>query len=401
MNNYLKELFETENTVIIPGFGALTMVNRSKNELMFMSFMKHNDGTLINWIAKKEGCDVEEAKKRVELFVDEINFSINSGKSFDIEGLGSFVKDSAGDIQFIQDEVTNQATPVVEVASPEDKVEVEIDEPAIVEEQVVEEVIEEKLIEEEEPISESHDVIQESSIIESTPDVEEKAQNNQVVSEEEPAMVSEEEQWNDDLDLPPINYKPERPKKPILEKAKKDKKKRNLSSVWLLLMAAIIFGGATLVGMYYSDIAAKIPFLATEKKEKIFEVDPSTFGNDSTEYMVEEEFEEEKAEESTQVEKEETQEETQNPEKTSPITYSNSGLRFDKNLPIQVIVGSFGQESNATRMVSKLKAEGLPAEILGVYNGLYTVSAASFASMDEVKANASELQKIGSYWIKK
>src|SRR5690606_33962847 len=177
MNNYLKELFETENTVIIPGFGALTMVNRSKNELMFMSFMKHNDGTLINWIAEKEGCDVEEAKKKVELFVDELNFSINSGKSFEIAGLGFFEKDSAGDIQFVQNEMSSEeTTPIVETPIPEVKEEVIINEPEVIEhiaevvqEEKTEEEIVEELIEAEEPAIVPHEISQESSFLESEP----------------------------------------------------------------------------------------------------------------------------------------------------------------------------------------------------------------------------------------
>ena len=74
---------------------------------------------------------------------------------------------------------------------------------------------------------------------------------------------------------------------------------------------------------------------------------------------------------------------------------------MDKSLPVQAIVGSFGEEANANRFVEKLRAQGFPAEIIGVYGGLHTVSAASFSSMDDYKANRSQLESVGAHWVKK
>ena len=45
-------------------------------------------------------------------------------------------------------------------------------------------------------------------------------------NDKSPEEYSEKDQWNDDLDLPPINHKTEPSKKPILEKAEFDRKKK-------------------------------------------------------------------------------------------------------------------------------------------------------------------------------
>ena len=66
-----------------------------------------------------------------------------------------------------------------------------------------------------------------------------------------------------------------------------------------------------------------------------------------------------------------------------------------------MIVGSFGEVANANRMVEKLQTQGFPAQIIGVYGGLHTVSVASFNSMDEYKANQSQLESAGAHWVKK
>ena len=49
---------------------------------------------------------------------------------------------------------------------------------------------------------------------------------NSDYNDKSPEEYSEKDQWNDDLDLPPINHKTEPSKKPILEKAEFDRKKK-------------------------------------------------------------------------------------------------------------------------------------------------------------------------------
>lgn len=411
MNQYLIELFENENTVIIPGFGALTMVNRASNELMFMSFMKHNDGTLENYIATKENIEKVDAKLKIDGFVDEINFALNNGNSFTIESIGQFFKDAAGDIQFhplssMEQEVEATIIPPVQVPV-EPIVEDVVSEEPVVEQVVVEE---EKV----EPFLEPVEVVPE--IVEET--VVEPIIPEKTIVEEEVKVASEEEQWKDDLDLPPLNYKPDRPKKPILEKTKKDKKpRRGVGSLLLIVLALLIFGGATYVGINYNEIKQKIPFLASNEpstfekfKEKVgvseeMEDLDEQIALEDEEYALEDEAQEIEETPEVKVAEQSTPEVVKSVQKPveKPVVQVTANGKFtvDKSLPIQIIVGSFSQEANANRMVDKLAAKGFPAAIVGTSGGLFTVSAASFNSMAEYNANISEIQKVGSYWVKK
>lgn len=425
MNQYLIELFENENTVIIPGFGALTMVNRASNELMFMSFMKHNDGTLENYIATKENIEKVDAKLKIDGFVDEINFALNNGNSFTIESIGQFFKDAAGDIQFnpITNVVENTDSPissVVEVPVDVEPVKDEVIE-AVASEEVIEPIVEEAIVEN--PIIETPIAVEEvEPIVEAdtvvVEEIEEPIILEKPIVQDEIKIASEEEQWKDDLDLPPLNYKPDRPKKPILEKTKKDKKpRRGVGSLLLIVLALLIFGGATYVGINYNEIKQKIPFLASNEpstfekfKEKVgvseeMEDLDEQIALEDEEYALEDEAQEIEETPEVKVAEQSTPEVVKSVQKPveKPVVQVTTNGKFtvDKSLPIQIIVGSFSQEANANRMVDKLAAKGFPAAIVGTSGGLFTVSAASFNSMAEYNANISEIQKVGSYWVKK
>lgn len=408
MNNYLIEILKEENTVILPGFGAFTVVNRATNELMFMSFMKYNDGTLVNFIAKKEGISAEEAKEKIDNYVAEINAAIDGDGMFKLDQIGVFTKDSAGEVQFSSTPGDAAVTAPVVTVVPEPEVIVEIpEEIAPVEEEIhrVEEVPEEIPVPVE-TINAYEEQVTEEEVEVDEVDVplvnaEEPVVEIPVVIEENiPTPATEDEQWNDDLDLPPVNYKPERPKQPILEKTKKDKKPRRSGTLILMIIALLVTGGAAYVGFNYKDLKDKIPFLASaekEVKEDMKPVEDIETPEEPVEEIPEEEVVEEVAEEVAPEVTPEPAKET----KPTPAASSANGIRVDKALPIQVIVGSFGEVANANRMVEKLQAQGFPAQIIGVYGGLHTVSVASFNSMDEYKANQSQLQSAGAHWVKK
>lgn len=405
MNKYLIDLFKDENTVIIPGLGALTIVNRATNELMFMSYLKHNDGTLVKYIAERDGVDTDTAMGKVGRFVEEVKTALDNGGVFRLEQIGTFSKDAAGDIQYAPADEQNsgevKAADAVTVVQEEiAEVKEETPEPEPVQEMIVEK---EAIVEQREP--EVEQVIQDS-VVEEQPVNEEKVAEAVKTETEisEVAPASEEEQWNDDLDLPPLNYQPERPKKPILEKTKKDRKPRRTGTVWLLLFALIIVGASAYIGTNYNELKEKIPFLAAEKEvveenSDAVETEPEQEVEVVAEeaMMPEEEVVEEPKEVEIPVEKT-VEPKVKEQQTTVPVS---GGLRVDKQLPVQIIVGSFGEEANARRMVEKLKAQGFPAEVIGVHNGLHTVSAASFSSMEEYRANQSRLQDVGTHWVKR
>ncbi len=410
MNKYLIELFKEENTVIIPGLGALTVVNRATNELMFMSYLKHNDGTLVRYIARQENIEPDTAKEKIDRYVEEIIAAIANGGAFKVDGLGHFSKDASGEIQFssMQKEPVEETEPVVvpEVEKQEEVQDIVPEQPVRAEEIVPDAVIEDVQDRAEEIVAETGEAYTEAEeeVITIEPDEPLMVPAEPV----QPAPVTEEEQWNDDLDIPPVNYQPERPKKPILEKTKKDKKPRRNGTLWLLLIALIVMGGATYVGFNYKDLKEKIPFLASSGKQEVKDTENPAEDELTKEQNTEPEENEVWEEETNEAVTEEpvsepvaAPEEKKAEEKPKSVpVVSSGGLRVDKSLPVQVIVGSFGEEGNAARMVEKLRSQGFPAEIIGIYGGLHTVSAASFSSMEEYRANQSQLQSIGKYWVK-
>ena len=100
MIQYVEKLFQETKTIILPGLGALTITNPETKELMFMPFLKHDDGALAGFIEKEAGILGEEAKKMVS---DEIHSMLNdleSGKSVKFGNFGSFKKGADGDLEF-------------------------------------------------------------------------------------------------------------------------------------------------------------------------------------------------------------------------------------------------------------------------------------------------------------
>ena len=102
MNKYLQELLKLAKTVIIPGLGALTITNDKTGDIFFMSYLKHDDGKLAEFIASKEGIELIDAKNNLAKYVREITALLDKGESFDIFNFGKFKKDTSGDIVFEQ-----------------------------------------------------------------------------------------------------------------------------------------------------------------------------------------------------------------------------------------------------------------------------------------------------------
>jgi nucleoid DNA-binding protein len=103
MQKYIISLFNTNNRIIIPGFGALIKregLSPEASTVTFSPFLKYNDGLLVSYIAKKEDIPKDEAQKKIETFVDELKDKLNKDKRFPVEGLGEFKVDDKGNVSF-------------------------------------------------------------------------------------------------------------------------------------------------------------------------------------------------------------------------------------------------------------------------------------------------------------
>ena len=414
MDKYLISILKEVNTIIIPGIGALTIVNQETGEVMFMSYMKFDDEKLAKHIAEKENWELNEAKNLVSKYVRDINTKLDQGDSYDIYQFGSFAKGTDGEIEFTPwDGFSNASSDTIVVDS---KVEPAIEKEKEEEANPIQDKLEEIQQEAEETIVELKEEVEEikteeedhsiDAVIDLVEEVVAPEEEEKKIVEEKPVPpvvpVSEEEQWKDDLDVPPINLKKEIKKKPILEKAEKDKikKKRGAGFYILLVLLVILIGGGTYFAMNYNELKEHIPFLASQTKEEVEQPLEEEMEETTSSDQEDEEI---SSEESTEDIINETPEQTEVVEEVTPepiAMSSANGLSVNQSLPIQIIVGSFTEESNAERKIAQLKAAGVNAVNIGRYDGLHLVSIASFNGMSDVKENSESIKSAaGTYWV--
>lgn len=418
MNQYLLSILREVNTIIIPGVGALTITNAATGEIMFMPYLKFDDGKLAQHISEKEGMELNDAKNLVAKYVREIEAQLNIGESYDMYQFGSFYKNSEGEIEFkpwngineIQSSETliNQST-----IEPEPTTDNTIDNIEIVEEPIqAEPLINEPEISNNENILQLKKEHQEneteneldtaSSVAEFVVEETIHPVISEIREESIPETIyTEEQQWNDDLDLPPINAKIERPKKPIIEKVQKDKKRKSPAKVILLTLLFIVIGGGTTVFLMRDQLGISIPFLNASKESTEVKTTTSTKSTVEEETFTETETTEinetvEKPTTETPVEQEVTE---QSVSSSSDMIQTSTG-QIDRNKPYHIVGAAFTELSNAERYLKKLTDSGNSSVIIGKFDQLYIVSISSHSSQEEAKNALSEAIGISANaWI--
>ena len=146
MEKHLQQILQEVNTIIIPGLGALTVTNHKTGEIMFMPYLKYDDGKLATFIAEKEGITLDEAKVLISKDVSSILSAIEAGNGFNLNGIGSFKKDFSGDIEF-KSGVYVETSSAVSVSEDVNEIEESVAEEIStkVEEQIIEEPIDESV----------------------------------------------------------------------------------------------------------------------------------------------------------------------------------------------------------------------------------------------------------------
>ncbi len=389
MDKYLVEILKAFNTIIIPGLGALNLTNPETGECLFMPYLKYDDGKLSQYISETEGMSDNDAKNLIAKYVREIEAKLNIGESYDMYQFGSFVKNSSGDIEFnAWEKETKIENPIsekiVEIeVSPEEAI---ITEETVMtefvrEEEKYPEIIQEKnnAIEEpkEEKISFDLQVIVEEPIIVETVSVTEYTPE----SEDLEKNYSEADQWADDLDVLPLNAKIERPKKPIIEKIKKDKKQRKPLLYVLIIVGVFLIGGVLTFNTLFNNIEKAAPVIAKEtplkKSENRLLKKPSI---------------------KKTIKKEERKKVTIiNTEKSSvPVKETQADITNSYH----IIGGAFIDKSNADRYKNRLASEGNKSSIIGRFDKLYIVSISSYSSLDDANSALKEARTISSNaWI--
>ena len=116
----IKELLFSHDCVILPGFGGFignyspARIDKSTNTLhppvKLISFnrnLNHNDGLLIDRISALEGTDYNHARYIVEDFVAGIKKQLSRGEKVVFDGIGTFMNNSEGNVQFEPDKYVN------------------------------------------------------------------------------------------------------------------------------------------------------------------------------------------------------------------------------------------------------------------------------------------------------
>lgn len=130
MNNYLLQILKETKTIIIPGLGALTVTNEATGEIMFMSFLKHDDGNLAKYISEKEGMDINDAKNLIAKYVREIQAEVDKGEKYSMYQFGTFYK-SDGEIAFEQWSAGSETSTPAQSPVEEKKPEVAAEQPVV------------------------------------------------------------------------------------------------------------------------------------------------------------------------------------------------------------------------------------------------------------------------------
>lgn len=411
MNQYLLQILKETNTIIIPDLGALTITNEKTGEIMFMSYLKFDDGKLINYIASKDGVEKNDAKNIVAKYVREIKSKLDKGESYDMFQFGSFFKNEEGEIDFKNWNASSSSVKTVKTVETEEKiVETLIEEkqtPSI--EDVLPPKNDEEVKEDEKTPTDSQKSIDEilsKSTIEDEAVVNETPPRIEVIIEKPIEKKSEEVTSKSTAKIDEnIYFSPEELKeleqKEAVKKttsklkdkpAAKEKKKRGVGFIILLILIGLISLSAIGTAIFYQQIKSLIPFLNETKKEIQLEekeiVDEIENSLDEV-YQDTLEMNTQDSESELQPEKIEKIEEKSTPT-PSPSIQQGGGFH--------VIGGSFSSEANARRFVEELKAKNIAAEYIGKY-GMYLVSLGSYNSSAEATQAMKASGQTG--WIKK
>jgi len=401
MDKYLLDILKEMNTIIIPGLGALTITNNTTGEIMFMPYLKYDDGKLARYIAQKEDWSENEAHNLIAKYVREIEAKLNIGDTYDMYRFGTFCKNSSGDIEFnrwkdanINDDETNIVEPIIGEKVIEDSKDETITEPLIqteIEENTNAEHTDFEHIEAIKQSSEPEKEIfvpEEIQVTEYVPDP--------IVPETKFQLYSEEDQWNDDLDIPPVNSTVKRAKKPILEKAHKDEKQRKPILI-ITLVAGFLLIGTTLTMVIYNNSFRDIK---TEQNKKTVNiklserrirrsVEPKKVTNNKSKDVILEFDAVTKENVST----------NESDISVSAMIQTSTG-QIDPAKPYHLIAGAFSVKENAVRFKNKLRETGnLNSEIIGRFDGLYFVSANSYRNSEEAHFAKKENTATMKLWV--
>ena len=189
-------------------------------------------------------------------------------------------------------------------------------------------------------------------------------------NDKSPEEYSEKDQWNDDLDLPPINHKTESSKKPILEKAEFDRKKKKRWIPILIVISIIAISSPFILHTCNNDNGSSKQNLITESTE----IDDSNHIDENI--LNENDVKDTAFIEDTVI--------IENVESEVEIELKEIESITENKKYYHIIIGSFERENYANAYINELTQKTDATQII-YYDGLHRVSYNSYNDSDEAE----------------
>lgn len=374
MNKYFIQLFLKENTIILPGFGALTAPNGSLEEIMFLPYLKFDDGKLADFIVETEGVNHQDAQNTIAKFIREMEVSLNKGESFDIYNFGSFFKNEDGEIEFKSSLKDRAETPT---AAPD--VQEEKQSEPIIELNTTQEILEAEIKPSEEtPVLKSEEIKSEKEALIFHPAT--PASTSETTPIVEPLTENKKGKTAENQSPKPLPTKDE----PI-----KEKKKRKLGvAFWLLTLLAL---GAIAGGIYYINFFKKDK--PTEKA--IAKTEEATLQKDSIEKTDNTARSKEEPIETKIPKTENEVKEVVKPPVTPQNTTSSATILPKDAKGFFIIGGVYPSMASVEKKLKSVAEEGISAKILPQNNGQMYLSLADFKTRAEATKGLKAIRDKG------
>jgi nucleoid DNA-binding protein len=425
MNNYLLLLLKELKTIIIPGLGTLTLTNEATNDLLFMPFLKYDDGTLSKYIAEKEGMEVNDAKNLIAKFVREVLAELDKGEQYDMYQFGSFTRVN-NEIVFKQWEtkapVLQEEKDVVEEtnettdASTEDILEQENNEAIVVPSLPSSTITSPSEIdianEEDSEIEKEEVVIPSATELVTEPKKAEEKSEEKIIPVEKVVEPIEEEPAKEPIQQTPIT-----------------KKKSNWVGQLIIGVIVLILSAGTYIAVNFNTLKKDIPFIATlagtaDTTRGIKTLESKDSMSDNQAATVEK-IPEELAlpVEKTTKQEDVSHKETQNkaapkkapktvvqatmvqpkavkPIKATPSTPTNKQFPSFNNLPFQLIAGSFSSQQAAAKHATQLARKGITTCAISQFDGKFRVSIGSAKTKEDALNQLLTLKSfVADAWV--
>lgn len=103
MDQYIQELIQKEPRVNIPGFGAFLVAKDNASRILFNQYLNFDDGILSKYLIERKGITKEQADTEIADYSSNLKSRLDAGEQVSIGGIGKFIKETSGLIQFTAD----------------------------------------------------------------------------------------------------------------------------------------------------------------------------------------------------------------------------------------------------------------------------------------------------------